>query len=154
MAGGNIAIFRTAANRVFALDDRCPHKGGPLSQGIVHGTSVACPLHNWQIALDTGEARAPDKGCTRRHPVKADAGRILISRLAMLTYAAAHERRRADPHDLCLLWRRLRRDWTPRRTARSRSRPIPSIPPIAAGSAPRAPALGETVGLEGGCSSR
>ena len=85
---GNIAVFRTAKDRLFALDDRCPHKGGPLSQGIVHGETVACPLHNWQIALDTGVARGPDVGCRtsrsrsrrtdtcRRHRVPPGAGAV------------------------------------------------------------------------------
>jgi nitrite reductase (NADH) small subunit len=59
-----VAVFRNADDEVFALLDRCPHKGGPLSQGIVFGRSVACPLHNWTIALSTGEAAAPDEGCT------------------------------------------------------------------------------------------
>ncbi len=77
-AGGRIAIFRADKDQLFALDDRCPHKGGPLSQGIVHGTSVACPLHNWQIALDSGEAKAPDKGCTRHHKVKREGTRIWL----------------------------------------------------------------------------
>lgn len=76
---GDIAIFRTRDDEVFALDDRCPHKGGPLSQGIVHGRAVACPLHNWTIALDTGEAAAPDVGCARRHPVKVEHGRVLAA---------------------------------------------------------------------------
>lgn len=58
-----VAVFRGAQDRVFALLDRCPHKGGPLSQGIVFGDSVACPLHNWTIALADGQARAPDVGC-------------------------------------------------------------------------------------------
>ena len=62
--GLDVAIFRNADNEVFALLDRCPHKGGPLSQGIVFGRSVACPLHNWTIALVSGEAAAPDEGCT------------------------------------------------------------------------------------------
>ena len=84
-----IAVFRTAANRVYALVNRCPHKHGPLSQGIVHGDAVACPLHNWRISLSTGEALGEDKGCVPTIPVKIDAGRVLISRLAMLTYAAA-----------------------------------------------------------------
>ena len=75
---GNIAVFRTGRDRLFALDDRCPHKGGPLSQGIVHGDWVACPLHNWQIGLDTGQARAPDAGCTRRHPVKREGERVWL----------------------------------------------------------------------------
>ncbi len=75
---GRIAVFRADRDRLFALDDRCPHKGGPLSQGIVHGEWVACPLHNWQIALGSGEARAPDKGCTRRHPVKTEGERVWL----------------------------------------------------------------------------
>lgn len=75
---GDIAVFRTRDNAVFALDDRCPHQGGPLSQGIVFGNRVACPLHNWNIDLDAGCAIAPDEGCTRRYPIKVEAGRITI----------------------------------------------------------------------------
>ena len=67
--GADVAVFRTAEDQVFALLDRCPHKGGPLSQGIVFGTSVACPLHNWAIGLDDGCARAPDVGCAPRFAV-------------------------------------------------------------------------------------
>ena len=59
---GRIAVFRTADDQVFAIEDRCPHKGGPLSQGIVHGTSVTCPLHNWVISLETGKALGADEG--------------------------------------------------------------------------------------------
>jgi nitrite reductase (NADH) small subunit len=73
-----IAIFRTESDQVFALLDRCPHKGGPLSQGIVFGTQVACPLHNWVINLDSGAAQAPDEGCTRRFAVRLEAGRVLL----------------------------------------------------------------------------
>ncbi|MFP4611596.1 MAG: nitrite reductase small subunit NirD [Thiohalophilus sp.] len=77
---GNIALFRTAADEVFALRDRCPHKGGPLSQGIVHGRQVSCPLHDWKIHLDSGEAVAPDKGCSARFPVRLqENGMILLS---------------------------------------------------------------------------
>ena len=65
-SGDNVAIFRTADDRVFALRDRCPHKGGPLSQGIVFGESVACPLHGWNIDLASGCAHAPDRGCAQR----------------------------------------------------------------------------------------
>ena len=67
---GEIAIFRTAEDKVFALNNRCPHKGGPLSEGIVHGGQVTCPLHNWQIDLATGEAQGADTGCTERFEVK------------------------------------------------------------------------------------
>jgi len=76
---GNIAVFRTNNDQVFALKDRCPHKGGYLSQGIVSGELVACPLHNWKIDLKTGEATAPDKGCTRRYEVKCENGRLWLA---------------------------------------------------------------------------
>ena len=87
--GEEVALFRTAANKVYALVNRCPHKHGPLSQGIVHGDAVACPLHNWRISLSTGEALGEDKGCVPTIPVKIDAGRVLISRMAMLANVAA-----------------------------------------------------------------
>jgi nitrite reductase (NADH) small subunit len=76
--GGAVALFRTAADRVFALLDRCPHKGGPLSQGIVAGEGVACPLHNWTINLADGCARAPDAGCTPSFAVKLESGKVLL----------------------------------------------------------------------------
>jgi nitrite reductase (NADH) small subunit len=69
-----VAVFRNDKDEVFALLDRCPHKGGPLSQGIVFGTSVACPLHNWTISLIDGCAKAPDEGCTPKFAVKVDDG--------------------------------------------------------------------------------
>ncbi|MBG6464560.1 nitrite reductase small subunit NirD [Pseudomonas aeruginosa] len=75
---GDIAIFRAADDQVFALDDRCPHKGGPLSQGLIYGKRVAWPLHNWQIELESGEAVAPDQGCAHRHPVRVENGRVLL----------------------------------------------------------------------------
>ena len=69
---GDIAVFRTADDEVFALDDRCPHKGGPLSQGIVQNKRVTCPLHNFVIELKSGMAVAPDEGCTRAHPTRVE----------------------------------------------------------------------------------
>jgi nitrite reductase (NADH) small subunit len=75
---GCVAIFRTATDQVFALDDRCPHKGGPLSEGIVHGTGVTCPLHNWVFDLNTGMAQGADEGRVATHPVTVKDGRILI----------------------------------------------------------------------------
>jgi nitrite reductase (NADH) small subunit len=74
-----IAIFRTADNAVFAIEDKCPHKGGPLSQGIVHDGCVTCPLHNWVISLIDGEAQGADKGCTPKIPLKVENGRVLLS---------------------------------------------------------------------------
>jgi nitrite reductase (NADH) small subunit len=85
---GDIAVFRTADDRVFALDDRCPHKSGPLSQGIVHGHAVTCPLHNWVIGLEDGRAKGADSGCTRSIPVKLEQGKILI-RLSVAAEEAA-----------------------------------------------------------------
>lgn len=88
-ARGDIAIFRTADDKVFALDDRCPHKGGPLSQGIVQGHGVTCPLHNWVISLETGEAQGADEGCTRTIAVKLqEDGRILLSWPGLTVQAA------------------------------------------------------------------
>ena len=74
--GGDVALFRSAAGAVFALLDRCPHQGGPLSQGIVFGERVACPLHNWSIGLADGEAAAPDVGCVRPFALLVSAGRV------------------------------------------------------------------------------
>lgn len=80
---GDVAIFRTGDGRVFALKDACPHKGGPLSQGIVHGHAVTCPLHAWNIDLVTGEAMGADrgKGCTPVVPLEVREGRILLGRI-------------------------------------------------------------------------
>jgi nitrite reductase (NADH) small subunit len=78
-AKGDIAVFRTQGDEILALRDKCPHKGGPLSQGIVHGKKVACPLHDWKIHLDTGLAVAPDVGCAARYPVEVRDGVIYLS---------------------------------------------------------------------------
>ena len=87
--GEDIALFRPAASRVFALADRCPHKGGPLSQGIVSGDSVTCPLHGWNIALDSGQACAPDVGCARRYAVQVRDGTVWLSLSSMAAADAA-----------------------------------------------------------------
>ena len=76
--GLDVAIFRNDADEVFALLDRCPHKGGPLSQGIVFGQQVACPLHNWTIGLCDGMAHAPDEGCTPRFAIRVEAGKVYL----------------------------------------------------------------------------
>jgi nitrite reductase (NADH) small subunit len=77
-AEGDIAVFRNASDEIFAVLDRCPHKGGPLSQGIVHGHSVTCPLHNWVLGLDDGMAKAPDEGCVKTYPVKVEDNIIFL----------------------------------------------------------------------------
>lgn len=73
-----VAVFRTGDDEVFALIDRCPHRGGPLSEGIVQGRAVACPLHGWVIELNTGRAEAPDEGCTRTVAVRREGDRVLL----------------------------------------------------------------------------
>jgi nitrite reductase (NADH) small subunit len=85
--GMDVAVFRNGEDQVFALLDRCPHKGGPLSQGIVFGTSVACPLHNWTIALDDGCAQAPDTGCTPRFACRVEDGNVLLDPVELATLA-------------------------------------------------------------------
>lgn len=86
-AGAAVAVFRTAADRVFAVLDRCPHKGGPLSQGIVFGDSVACPLHNWTIGLADGCAQAPDEGCTTPFTVRVSDGIVHLDTAELATRA-------------------------------------------------------------------
>ncbi len=92
-----VAVFRNDADEVFALLDRCPHKGGPLSQGIVFGQSVACPLHNWTIGLDDGCARAPDEGCTPRFSVKVENGKVFLNQDELATVGADLVRPVAGP---------------------------------------------------------
>jgi nitrite reductase (NADH) small subunit len=75
---GCVALFRTIGDEIFALDDRCPHKGGPLSEGIVHGKSVTCPLHNWVFNFETGLAQGADKGKVATYRTRVEDGRILI----------------------------------------------------------------------------
>ncbi len=84
----DIAVFRTADDEVFALEDRCPHKGGPLSQGIVHGRKVTCPMHGWHVELASGCAVAPDEGCAREFPVRIENGRVWLD-LSAVSAAAA-----------------------------------------------------------------
>jgi nitrite reductase (NADH) small subunit len=89
VAGGEeLAVFRTGDDHLFALVNRCPHKGGRLSQGIIHGHSVACPLHNWQIALATGAAQGNDSGCTPTIPVKLEGDRVMLCATTALQAAA------------------------------------------------------------------
>lgn len=87
IAAHEIAVFRTAEGEVFALENRCPHKGGPLADGIVHGRRVACPLHNWVIDLASGAATGADEGCATAFPVAIEAGRVRLA-IAPETLAA------------------------------------------------------------------
>ncbi|MBI5257399.1 MAG: nitrite reductase small subunit NirD [Burkholderiales bacterium] len=82
-----VAVFRNTDDKVFALLDRCPHKGGPLSQGIVLGDSVACPLHNWTIGLADGCAKAPDEGCTPAFACRLEQGQVMLDADELATKA-------------------------------------------------------------------
>jgi nitrite reductase (NADH) small subunit len=95
--GLDVAVFRNDADGVFALLDRCPHKGGPLSQGIVFGTQVACPLHNWAIGLCDGQASAPDEGCTPKFAVKVEDGAVYLDARELETHALDLVRPLAGP---------------------------------------------------------
>jgi nitrite reductase (NADH) small subunit len=95
--GLDVAVFRNDADEVFALLDRCPHKGGPLSQGIVFGTRVACPLHNWTIDLCDGQAQAPDEGCTPRFEVKVESGVVFLNADELVGHATDLTRPVAGP---------------------------------------------------------
>lgn len=84
---GKIGVFRTADNEVFAIEDHCPHKGGPLTEGIVHGKAVTCPLHNWVISLETGKALGADEGAVETIPVRNIDGHLSIILERMLVAA-------------------------------------------------------------------
>ena len=86
---GCLALFKTISGEVFALDDKCPHKGGPLSQGMVHDKFVTCPLHSWVFSLETGEAQGADEGRVATMPVRVSAGRVEIQFLADIKGQAA-----------------------------------------------------------------
>ncbi len=88
-AAGCIAVFRTAESEVYAIDDTCPHKAGPLSQGIVHDKAVTCPLHNWVISLESGTALGADEGQVRTYALKVEAGRMLLDVSSLVAAEAA-----------------------------------------------------------------
>ncbi|MFK8082205.1 MAG: nitrite reductase small subunit NirD [Granulosicoccus sp.] len=79
MGNRTVAVFRTATNEFFALEDKCPHAGGPLSEGIVHGDCVTCPLHNWVISLKSGTAQGADQGNVRRYKTRVEGERLLLA---------------------------------------------------------------------------
>jgi nitrite reductase (NADH) small subunit len=85
--GADVAVFRNGEDQVFALLDQCPHKRGPLSQGIVFGTSVACPLHNWTIGLDDGCAKKPDEGCATKFSCRVEGGDVMLDPVELATLA-------------------------------------------------------------------
>ena len=95
--GMDVAVFRNDQDQVFAVLDRCPHKGGPLSQGIVFGTSVACPLHNWTIGLADGCASAPDEGCVPTFACKIVSGQVMLDAAELASHAIDLKPPRSGP---------------------------------------------------------
>lgn len=87
-AAGCVAVFRTGEDEVYATTDRCPHKGGPLSEGIVHGQSITCPLHNWVFDLNTGQAKG-EEGAVTTFKVQVKDGRVLIDATELAARSAA-----------------------------------------------------------------
>lgn len=114
---GNVAVFRTADDKLFALLDRCPHRGSPLSQGTVYGEPVACLLHNMNVDLALGEALAPDKGCVKNFPVKMEGSAVFVARGA---WPRTAQHARAWPTSA---WRLLRQS-PPRNDAKLSSRAL------------------------------
>ncbi len=86
---GCVALFRTGPEEVFAASDTCPHKGGPLSEGIIHGKQVTCPLHNWVFSLETGDAQGADQGHIQTYPLRLEAGRLMLDGAALAKRSAA-----------------------------------------------------------------
>lgn len=86
---GCVAVFRTGPDEVYATTDACPHKGGPLSEGIVHGTKVTCPLHNRVFSLETGEAQGADEERIATYPIRIEDGRLLLDITALAARSAA-----------------------------------------------------------------
>ena len=85
---GCIAVFRTAPDEVFATANICPHAGGPLNEGIVHGRKVTCPLHNWVFDLETGLAMGADEGQIATFPARVTNGRVEIDGAFLASQAA------------------------------------------------------------------
>ncbi|OLN23927.1 nitrite reductase [Domibacillus antri] len=73
-----IALFKLADGHVRAIENRCPHKGGVLAQGIVSGEHVFCPMHDWRINTTDGKAAAPDHGCVKTYDVKIEGDDVYI----------------------------------------------------------------------------
>ncbi len=99
--GLEVALFRTASDAVYALLDHSPYKGGPLSQGMVFGANVACPLHNWTIALESGQALAPDEGSTPVFRVQVEAGGVYLDADELARHALTQTRPLAGPAQRC-----------------------------------------------------
>src|SRR5213080_4241002 len=73
-----IAIFRLANGEIRAIENRCPHKGGVLAEGMVSGEHVFCPMHDWKISLKDGKVQAPDTGCVKTYETEIKDGNVIV----------------------------------------------------------------------------
>jgi nitrite reductase (NADH) small subunit len=73
-----IAVFKLENGNIRAIENRCPHKGGVLAEGIVSGEHVFCPMHDWKISVKDGKVQAPDVGCVQSYPVEVKGDRVFI----------------------------------------------------------------------------
>lgn len=98
VAGREIAIFNLG-DRFFATDNRCPHKGGPLSDGIVTGAAVVCPLHAWKVNLETGAVERPaaEAACVATYPVCVRDGVVVLGLPIEEAGSAERDRLCANP---------------------------------------------------------
>ncbi len=74
-----IVIFKTRDESIFAVNNVCPHKQGKLSEGLVHDHMVTCPMHNWDIDLETGVVKDEDNSCTKKYETKVEEGVIYLA---------------------------------------------------------------------------
>ena len=78
VGGEEIAVFRQRDGKIFATQNRCPHKQGPLSEGVSGGGKVICPLHAHKFDLETGVGSEPHE-CVKIYAVREEGGEILLS---------------------------------------------------------------------------
>ena len=73
-----IGLFRISNGTVRAVENRCPHKQGPLAEGIVSGELVICPLHGWKINMPDGQVQPPDAGCVKVFATRIEDGKVFL----------------------------------------------------------------------------
>lgn len=73
-----IAVFKMENGKIRAIENRCPHKGGVLAEGILSGEYVFCPMHDWKISVKDGKVQSPDVGCVQTYPVEVKDGQVYV----------------------------------------------------------------------------
>lgn len=79
IGGVKVAVFRAEDGGLFAIEDRCPHRGAPLSSGLVYDNNkVACGDHGWSICLSDGKVDPPECGQVKTFPVNVEDGMVRV----------------------------------------------------------------------------